>query len=203
MAVRNYTSKQLLERVISLPSYNPKTGLPKNLIVAVRSTEDNPNVFDDKMYFFLNGEFQFVTSCTTNPGTPTLLGGWKKFNNLGAAVLKSNEVYYDAYMKSDGKTVRHHNGKMPCLRQIKPMKYFRDSNNNSKSDEIGQIHVGNFATNIHLNSYNLLNRIINRFIGEWSAGCQVLNVAQDYTRLLNTYPFDEPVTYVLLKEFEP
>lgn len=203
MAVRNYTATQLLDRVKSLPSFDTKKGFPKNLIIGVRSNEDTPNVFDDKMYIFVNNTFQFVTSCTTNPGGPVLTGGWKKFNNQGAAVLKSDEIYYDAYMRSDGKSIRHHNSKMPCLRQVKSMKYFRDGNNNSKTDEIGQIHVGNFATNIHLNSYNLLNRIISRLVGEWSAGCQVLNVAADYTKLLNTYPFGEPVTYVLLKEFEP
>jgi hypothetical protein len=201
MAVKNYTSKQLLDKVMSLPSYDKSKGLPKNLIIAVRSEEDTPNVFDDKMYVYLDNKFQFVTSCTTNPGGPILTGGWRKFNKLGAAVLKSNEVYYDAYMKSDGKSVRHHNGKMPCLRQMKAMKYFRDGNNDLKTDEVGQIHVGNFSTNIHSNNYNLYNRIVSKFIGEWSAGCQVLNISEDYRKLLDTYPLNEGITYVLLKEF--
>jgi hypothetical protein len=201
MAVKNYTSKQLLDKVMSLSSYDISKGLPKNLIIAVRSNEDTFNVYDDKMYVFLNGIFQFVTSCTTNPGGPILTGGWKRFNKTGAAVLKSDEVYYDAFIKSDGKSVRHHKDKMPCLRQVKNMKYFRDGNSDKKTDEIGQIHVGNFATNVHLNSYNFFTRIIHQFIGEWSAGCQVLNVAKDYTKLLDIYLLNEPITYVLLKEF--
>jgi hypothetical protein len=201
MAVKNYTSKQLLDKVKSLSSYDKSKGLPKNLIIAVRSEEDTPNVFDDKMYIFLNGQFQFVTSCTTNPGGPVLLGGWKKFNKMGAAVLKSNEIYYDAYMRSDGKSVRHHQGKMPCLRQVRSMKYFRDGNNDAKTDEIGQVHIGNFSTNIHANNYNLLSRVVSRIIGEWSAGCQVVNVLDDYRKLLDTYPLNEGITYVLLKEF--
>jgi hypothetical protein len=201
MAVRNYTSKQLLDKVKSLPSFNSKRGIPKNLIIAVRSNEDTPDVFDDKMYMFLNGTFQFVTSCTTNPGGPVLLGGWRKYNKLGAAVLKSDEIYYDAYMKSNGTSIRHHNGKMPCLRQIKSMKYHRDGDNDNKSEELGQVYIDNYATNIHLNSYNFLNKLVRQFIGEWSAGCQVLNVAQDYTRMLSIYPFNEPITYSLLKEF--
>jgi hypothetical protein len=200
-AVKNYTSEQLLNRVKSLPSFDPKRGIPKNLIIGVRSEEDTPNVFDDKMYAFINGQFQLVTSCTTNPGGPVLLGGWKRFNSIGAAVLKSDEVYYDAYMRSDGKSVRHHQGKMPCLRQVRSMKYFRDGNNDAKTDEVGQIHIGNFSTNIHANNYNLSSRVVSRIIGEWSAGCQVVNVLSDYTRLLETYPFGEPITYVLLKEF--
>lgn len=201
MAVRNYTTEQLLARFSSLPSYIPSNSIPDNLIIAVRSNEDTPNVFDDKMYFFRKGKFKFVTSCTTNPGGPILTGGWRKFNNMGAAILKSDEIYYNAYQKSDGTVVRHHNGKMPCLRQMTSMKYYRDANNDLKSDERGEIFRGNFSTNIHLNNYNLLNRIISRMVGEWSAGCQVLNNAYDYSRMLETYPFAERITYCLLLEF--
>jgi hypothetical protein len=201
--VKNYTDQQILDRIKSLPSYDPVRGIPSNTIVEIRSTEDTPNIFDDKMYPYKDGTNWFVTSCTTNPGGPVLKGGWRKYNSKGAAVLKADEIYYDAYRKSDGKTIRHHNGRMPCLRQVKPMKYYRDGNNDGKTDAIGSIEVANNSTNIHFNSYSVFDKIKNSVtsvIGWWSAGCQVLNVEEDYERLYNLYD-DKPITLILLNEF--
>lgn len=192
-----YTDNELLSRVKSLPRYK---GMPKNLIIAVRSKSDTPNVFDDKMYVYINGVFQMVASCTTNPGGPILTGGWKKYNNKGAAVLKADEIYYDTYRKSNGTTIPHHHGKMPCLRQVLPMAYYRDGNNNSKTDAVGAIEIANNSTNIHFNSYNIWNKLKTTIIGMWSAGCQVLNDSNEYNRLLNLFS-NEPITYCLLNEF--
>lgn len=197
--MRNYTDKELIERVKVLPSYN--WVIPKYLIIGVRSKEDTPNVFDDKMYVFIDGVFKMVASCTTNPGSPTLLGGWKKYNKNGAAILKSDEIYYDAYRKSNGGSIQHHNGKMPCLRQVSKMFYFRDGNNNNKSDEVGDLYFDNYSTNIHFNNYDLKTKIIGTFVNGWSAGCQVLNNAEQYNELLSLMPEKESITYCLLKEF--
>ena len=192
-----YSDSELLNRVKSLPRYR---GMPKNLIIAVRSKTDTPNVFDDKMYVYINEKFVMVTSCTTNPGAPILTGGWKKYNKKGAAVLKADEIYYDTYRRSNGTTIRHHNGKMPCLRQVKPMAYYRDGNNDTKTDTVGNIEIANNSTNIHFNSYNIWNKIKTTIVGVWSAGCQVLNDSNDYNRLINLFG-DEPVSYALLNEF--
>lgn len=192
-----YTDNQLLERVKSFKRYN---GIPKNLIIAIRSKADTPNVFDDKMYVYINGVFQMVASCTTNPGGPILTGGWKKYNKKGAAVLKADEIYYDTYRKSNGVTIPHHHGKMPCLRQVLPMAYYRDGNNDGKTDAIGAIEIANNSTNIHFNSYNIWNKLKTTIIGMWSAGCQVLNDSNEYNRLLSLFG-NEPITYCLLNEF--
>lgn len=194
-----YTDDALLNKVRLLPSY--KGTIPEYLLIAIRSKKDTPNIFDDKMYLYINGVFKLVTSCTTNPGVPTLMGGWKKLNKYGAAIIKEDEIYYNAYMKSDGVSVRHHNGKMLCLRLIKDLLYYRDNNNNNKSEQIGKIYKGNYNTNIHFNSYNLWTKTINTLINGWSSGCQVLNVSEDYRKLMNFIPEKTPVSYALLKEF--
>lgn len=198
-----YTDKQLLDRVRDLPSFNPHRFmiLPKYLLIGVRSMDDLPDQFDDKMYLFVGGEFKLVTSCTTHPGASILKKGWLNFSSEGAAVMKADQFYYNAYQKSDGKKVRHHNGKMQCLRQMEEMLYYRDNNNNDRSEEIGQVYKGNYSTNVHGSNYNLYLKIRTSIIGNWSAGCQVVNDIPKYVELLNYVPLDVRVSYALLKEF--
>jgi hypothetical protein len=64
--VKNYTDKQLLDRVQGLTSY---FWTPDDMwLLFVRSNEDANDQFDDKVYIFKGSSFQFVTSCTTNKG---------------------------------------------------------------------------------------------------------------------------------------
>lgn len=198
--VRAYTDAELLTRFKALPSYVPTRQIPTYLLIVVRSQEDEPNVFDDKVYLFIEGKFVIATSCTSNSGTPSLLGGWKKSNGKGTAVIKANEIYYDALAKSDGKTVRHHQGKMQCLRQVAPFKYYRDNNNNNKTEEIGAIEIANNSTNFHFNSYDFTSKVIKSIVGAWSEGCVVCNVIYDYIRILNSIPLGVKVTLAVLKE---
>ena len=68
--VRNYTDKELLDRVKSLKTY--KT-LPSNRwILGVRSKADIPNEFDDKFYIFEGEKFIDVLTGTTHPGLTIL-----------------------------------------------------------------------------------------------------------------------------------
>ncbi len=104
--VRDYTDKQLLEKVKSLSSF---TKIPSGYwLLGVRSQDDLPNRFDDKIYLFKGDEFILVTSGTTNPGTPTLKQ-FEKVNKDGAAVLKADEWYHNVWKY--GK----HNGKVEAL----------------------------------------------------------------------------------------
>jgi hypothetical protein len=93
--VRSYTTDQLLDRVEELKSF--KTIPLGYWIVGVRSNEDAPNKYDDKFYLFNGEQFVKVVTGTTNPGTPILQGGYLKYNKVGAAVVKSNEWYYDVW----------------------------------------------------------------------------------------------------------
>lgn len=197
--VQNYTDKQLTDRMKSLPSFK---FIPKGIhLIAVRSSEDEPDKYDDKLYVFIGHKCKFVTSCTTNAGLKALKNPFR-FNKAGIAVTKSEEVYYNTFIKSDGNFVRHHNGKMQCLRQVAPMKYYRDGNKDSKIDESGKIYEGNYSTNIHSNDYNRKAGIWSTIIGGWSYGCTVVNNLTKYNRMLDLIPYNQPITFTVLKEFD-
>ena len=197
--VRNYTDIQLINRMKSLPSFiNVPFG---KHIIAVRSNEDEPDKYDDKLYLFDYKTCIGVMSCTTNSGVYGLKN-FKKWNKKGTAVVKSNEIYYDVFEKSDGVKVRHHNGKAECLRQIGNMKYYRDNNLDNKIDESGRIYEGNYSTNVHPNSYKYFIGILTWLIGRWGTGCLVVNnLTKYYNVLLKNIPLRKKITYTLLREF--
>lgn len=190
--VRPYTDTELLNRVKTLPGF---TVIPKYLLIGVRSKEDRFNEFDDKFYLYIDGKFIVASTGTTNPGSNSLLGGWKRLGVKGAAVIKSDEIYYDVYKFG------LHKGKMPALRQVKPMKYYRDGDNDKQAEEIGEMTVSINYTNFHFNSYNIADTIKKTFIGGWSEGCQVSNDRSAYYRIIEYCKTAPAVTYALLKEF--
>lgn len=197
--VKNYTTKQLLDRMKSLEDFTHVPDGPH--VIVVRSEEDAPDRYDDKLYFFIGEQFIDVMSCTSNSGTYGLRN-FLKWNKKGTAVIVFDKIYYDAFKKSDGKKVRHHNGKMPCLRQVKPLKYYRDNNLDDKIDESGNIYEGNNSTNIHANSYVAKKGIISWIIGKWGTGCTVVNdLTKYYESLLANIEYEDDVTYTGLKEF--
>ena len=197
--VKNYTDKQLLDRMRSLKSFRC---MPKgHHIIVVRSNEDEPDKYDDKLYLFKGEKFIDVMPCTSNSGVYGLMK-YALWNKKGTAVIKFDEVYYDAFIKSDGLSYRHHNSKVQCLRQVKPMKYYRDFNKNNKIDETGRVYEGNYATNVHPNSYKHRKGILSWAIGRWSVGCTVVNDLTKYWDVLMTkIQYNEPITYTGLKEF--
>jgi hypothetical protein len=197
--VKPYTDKQLIDRMKSLPSF---LYVPQGRhIIVVRSNEDAFDKFDDKLYLFKHETCLSVMPCTSNSGGYGLKN-YFKWNRLGAAVIKFDEIYYDAFMKSDGGKYLHHNGKMQCLRQIKPLKYYRDGNKDNKIDESGTIYEGIYATNVHANSYTQKTGIISWLIGRWGTGCTVVNDLRKYWQvLMHKINYNEPVTYTGLKEW--
>lgn len=197
--VRSYNDKQLLDHVKSLPSFR---GLPNGIwILGVRSNEDTFNTYDDKFYVFHGEKFQEVISGTTNPGGKILKGGFLRFNKVGAAVLKSDEWYYDVW-KYVYRSSRGHE-----LRQVRNMIVYRDGNQNEKSEEIGTPIVGLFGINFHTNTFKWYNTVLNWIIGSWSAGCQVTNRRSKFYSLLQRFKKRKAsgeqsyVTYVLINEF--
>lgn len=203
-----YTDQQLLERVKTLPGFKD---YPKGYwFIAVRNREDIYDQFDDRMYMYKGKEFILESDCTTNPGGPILKGGWKNYTKNGAAIIVADEIYYDTYQASgtkdsNGNIVRKHHDKMNCLRQIKNLKYYRDTDNDKYTDESGPIYLGNYSTNIHFNNYSVFQKIklaVKKFVGEWSAGCIVLNEQEPYETMYKLCKeYGKPVTLALLKEF--
>lgn len=191
-SVKSYTDDELLKRVSSLDSFKK---FPKGFwILGVRSKEDVPNTFDDKFYLFKGKEFIQVTSGTTNPGTP-VLKSFSKYNKMGAAVVKSDEWFYNVWGYG------LHKGKMPALRQKLSLKYYRDGNEDDKSEESGQVYVGNIGIDFHTVSYKTNLFFVKKFINGWSAGCQVANNTEEYYQILDKVKDQDTVTYCLIKEF--
>jgi len=198
-----YDPEKLLIRVNGLSSYkkvNPNP-VPEYLIVGVRSKEDLPDQFDDQMYLFVKGSLVWTSSCTTNPGVAILKKGWLNFNKMGAAIVKDDEFYHNVYQKSDGKAIPHLHGRMQCLRQMEQMLYYLDNNNDDRVDEIGNVYSGLYFTHIHASNFDLTSRIITTIVGNWSAGCQVVNDIPKYDQLLDLIPYGVRVSYALVKEF--
>jgi hypothetical protein len=201
--VRNYTDKQLLERVKGLPSFRE---VPKGRwIIGVRSNEDTPDIMDDKFYEFEDETFLRVLSGTTNPGTYYLRGGFLSYNKKGAAVVVADRWYYDVWKFG------FHNGKMRALVQRgAKILVGRDGNKNNKSEDLNNQEWGWFGINYHSNTYTWTEKamkIINRIIGKWSAGCQVINDRIGYNEQMDYYEkaskngSQKFVSFCLLNEF--
>ena len=193
--VRSYNDKQLLAKVKTLGSYK---SVPQGYwLLGVRSNEDETNKFDDKIYLFNGETFVMVTSGTTNPGSPILQGGFLKYNKMGAAVVKANEWYYDVW------TYGLHMGKMPALKQVGNFIVFRDGDMDGKSEEIGKPIIGaGYGINFHAATYDNNFKGLQENIGNWSAGCQVVNNKQKHLEIIKLVKAQKRITYVLLNEFE-
>jgi hypothetical protein len=190
--VRPYTDKELLEKVKSLSSF--KTIPSGYWLLGVRSLDDLPNRFDDKIYLFKNEDFVLVTSGTTNAGTPTLRQ-FEKINKDGAAVLKADEWYYNVWKY--GK----HNGKVEALLQLgNKVKVFRDTDKDDKSEEQGKLQEGYFGINFHPNTYDI-TKTSGTNVGWWSAGCQVVNNIPNYKVMIGLLKREKLVSYCLIHEF--
>jgi len=195
--VRAYTDKELLDKVQTLDSFEK---FPKGYwILAVRSKADKPNKFDDKFYIYKGTDFVTVTSGTTNPGTSILRGGFKRYNKVGAAVVKSQEWYYDIYKYG------LHNRKMPALRQrsSKPILYYRDGDMDGKSEEKGKLESGVIYTNFHGSTYSRGSLLERDNINGWSAGCLVCNKNKDYEEIIDLLKSSDQKYFsvCLIKEF--
>jgi hypothetical protein len=191
--VRAYTDKELLQRVKELDSFKD---IPSGYwLLGVRSSEDEPNRFDDKIYLFKGEQFVDVTSCTTNPGT-TVLRNYSKFNAKGAAVVVADQWYYGVWRK--GK----HQGKITALIQIgAQIKVWRDGDKDDQSEESLIQQEGFFGINFHPNTYDINAKSTGSLVNGWSAGCQVVNNMEKYRKFINLIPAATSITYCLLNEF--
>lgn len=197
--VRNYTNKELIDRMKNTKGF---CKVPEaHHIIAVRSNEDEPDRYDDKLYLFHGEVSLMVIPCTTHAGLKALKNPFR-FNKKGVAVVKADEVYNDAFQKTDGKKIRHHGKGMSALRQMRNFFYYRDGNKDGKIDEEGKVYEGNYSTNVHANSYKKTRGVISRMIGAWSYGCLVINDLTKYYKMLSLIPYNKRITYTLLKEFE-
>lgn len=191
-AVRSYSDKELLERVKGLSSFS---GFPLDYwLLFVRSEENNPDVFDDKVYVYHGKTFVTTAGCTTNAGSKGLRN-YERYNRKGTFVAKSDEWYYGLWRYG------LHRRKMPALRQVRKILGYRDNNRNNQAEEIGKVVSGLYGINFHTVDYSLRPSFWRRWIGGWSVGCFVVNDVSEYLKILKLLKYQKNVDMVLIKEF--
>ena len=179
--VRQYSDSQLLDKVMSLPTF---VKIPAGLwLLFIRSNEDGNDIFDDKVYVWKFNQFQFVTSCTTNKG------------NKGTAVMEADRWNYDSY------SYGLHKGKMAALRQVKGVPYRRDFTNDFKTNPTTDIKTDLINMNIHGATYNHGSKQVATKIGGWSEGCLVLNDNAQYEKMVAMAKLYPKVSICLINEF--
>jgi hypothetical protein len=177
----NYTKLTLTAHIKSL-------GYPLHpfMLVGVRSKADKPDSFDDKFYLITPKEFHGF-DCTTNPGVSWLM---KFMNPKGTAVLKQGWYWYKLGKHKD----------YEALVQAAAVTVYRDSNKDTKSDEIaGTEETGFYGINIHR---SLPDRLA-KSVGLFSAGCTVIHNPADFKLLIDTCKSSglKQFPYYLITEF--
>jgi len=175
----SFTREQIQTAVQSKGHKFFKNGDYNVNIVGVRnSATDNKvtNKFDDWMTisYKVNGEWNFnCYDCTTDPGkywVDNLL------NPDGVAIVVPGQ-YRGSHQ------IGLHQGKYEALRQMKPIKVWRDDNEDNVYDHIADdIQEGIFGINIHKAGSRVEG---STQIDKWSAGCQVFSKESDFNEFMD------------------
>lgn len=192
--VRGYSDRQLLQRVKSLKSYQ---SIPKDYwLLVIRSNEDTPDVYDDKVYIFKGEKFIDVMPATSNPGVWSLKN-FASYGASGAGVIKADEWYYGVWNRG------MHRGKVEALVQVGPFKIIRDNNRNTKSGDSGKWSWESWkGFNFHPNTYIKRRRgIFSWIIGTWSSGCVVVNDSTKYFNFIDNSKPQRSFSVCFLNEF--
>lgn len=181
-------------------------GLYNLNIIGIRSNESESDKFDDEIHVIYTNQkkekIHEIFPCTTDPGKYWLLNPMRKKGTIIMVPGQYSGVYKVGMHKS-----------YKALEQIKPIAYVRDNSKDSKLDfslyetEVPNrynpsFEITNSKTNIHRASkwQNLLK------VGRYSAGCQVLQIATDFNKLIKLCEEQEnwgqgsTFTYTLLEE---
>ena len=147
-------------------------------IIGVRSKERSAGKFDDMIYvaYRENGiEKIFSAECTTDPGSH-----WLKnpLNKKGTAILVPGQYFGAFKIGIHGRS--YPSGGYKALEQKEPMSYFRDNNRDNKLDMTSGVFRENAKTNIHRAS----KWKIEKLIGRYSAGCQVIQNINKFNQFM-------------------
>lgn len=179
--VRKYTDKEILDRCASLPSFK---GFPTTYwICGIRSSEDETDAFDDKLYVFKGEKFVTVTSCTTNKG------------NKGTGVVLADNWNYGVYQY--GK----HKGRAKAGVQIKGIPYQRDFTEDGKTNPTTEVKADIRGFNFHSASHDLSLKVVKKNIGGWSEGCIVCNDIIKFSQIIEYFKEQKVFSMIILNEF--
>lgn len=148
-------------------------------IIGVRRMENRQdNEFDDTIhivYRMLDFWVEEWAPITTDAGSYWLM----------KPDYKPCAIYYHPQQARGAYEIGFHKGKSnhECLKQIRPVKYWRDGNKDKHADYTGHdvIFTNIIGLNIHRSSIRPEG---SEFVDSWSAGCQVFKYARDLARLV-------------------
>lgn len=189
-----YSDAALVARVEKLGAFERwKAGM---YLITVRSAADVPDAFDDKAYLFeckadgQRPEFLRVASCTTHPGVDVLRRFRTHYNAAGAPVLKADQIVYESHAYG------LHKGQYPAYKQVKAMDFYRDTDGDSKAEQLGPLQNGLIGANVHRANQKWKSSVNKN----WSAGCIVLNDPVEFAAFMKDMA-QRPLTVVILAEF--
>ena len=142
-------------------------------IVGVRNSDTGnkvTNAFDDVMTLSYKKDGQWVYhewANTTDPGTK----GVKEFHNAAGVARLVEGQYRGSH------AIGLHQGKYEALKQLNPVKVYRDANKDMTYDET-KIDTGIFGINIHKAGVD------STYVENWSEGCQVFKKSADFDEFM-------------------
>lgn len=165
-------------------------------IFGIRSNDLQSDRFNDYVCvaYKENGNWTVKAyPATTDPGSTYRA---KSLSSVGTAIMIPGQ-YRGAY------GIGLHKNSYEALRQKKPMKYWRDSNNNGKLDLGGKVFEDLAYTNIH-RATNTPGGV-SQLVQGHSAGCQVIAAYDDFAEFMKIANkgkgrFGNSFTYTLFTE---
>ena len=146
-------------------------------IIGVRKIHNRQdNEFDDTIhvcYRMLDIWVHEWGPATTDPGSY-----W-----LTKPDYKPCAIYYHPQQARGAYQIGFHRGNSSHegLKQVRPVKFWRDSNKDEHADYAGFVHKDLIGLNIHRSSTRPEG---SHYVNKWSAGCQVFKYARDLARLI-------------------
>ena len=135
-------------------------------VIGIRTNLQVPDVFNDFICVVWKNELLLITSCTTEPGTTYQK---KLLNPKGCWVMMPAQMI-DAY------TIGLHQGKADhvCLKSSGKIFGLRDSDLDGIAGNSG-VAAWAEGSGIGANIHGANKAGITKVVGQWSAGCQVIN----------------------------
>lgn len=194
----NFYTREQIEKTVKSKGYAWFEGA-KDFdvnIVGVRNSATGQkvtNAFDDCITISYKENGEWKSHCwmaTTDPGKKGVL---ESKNATGVARLVEGQ-----YRGSH--SLGLHQGKYEALRQVKPVRVYRDANKDLTYDE-DKIAEGVFGINIHKAGVD------STFVENWSEGCQVFKKAKDFEEFMAICRkaaaiHGKTFTYTLIESFD-
>lgn len=189
-----YTLNQIKSKLDELNYNFYDTGDYNVNIIGVRSNKLDTNSFNDELYLIYKQGNKWNLKCypiTTDPGFQSLEN---PVNVNGCAILVPGQ-YVGAY------AIGLHKGQYEALRQVGPVKVYRDNNLDKHLDfNKDSIDEGLFGINIHKSGKDSI------IVDNWSAGCQVFKTESDFNEFMEIIriaakKWGNSFTYTLLNQW--